>query len=91
MSVNFAVVSLQSFFTDVFARKIAKLQPRSPLVLLFPLDAWPSIFLFKTSAAPSGRAWLLYCELSVESPSGYCRAFLFLLEKVPNREDRNPE
>ena len=60
------------------ARKGANLQLRSLLVLLFPPDACPNIFLFKTSAAPSGRAWLLYCEYLVESASGYRRAFFFL-------------
>lgn len=73
------------------ARKGANLQLRSLLLLLFPPDACPNIFLFRTSAAPSGKAWLLYCEYLVESASGYRRAFLFLWLKVPNRAERNPE
>lgn len=67
---------------------IRKLQLRSLLVLVFPPAPCPNIFLFNTSAAPSGRAWLLYCEHPVESASGYFRVFLFLLPNVPNREER---
>lgn len=70
------------------SEKVQLLQLRSLLVLLFPPDACPNIFLFRTSAAPNGKGWLLYWEHPVESPSGYCRVFLFLL---PNRAERNPE
>ena len=74
---------------EVLTRTGAKLQLRS-LLVLFPYDACPNIFLFKTSAAPSGRAWLLYCERPVGSHSGDCRVFFFFLFKVPNSEERNP-
>ena len=73
----------------VLTRTGAKLQLRS-LLVLFPYDACPNIFRFKTSAAPSGRAWLLYCERPVDSHSGDCRVFFFFLFKVPNSEERNP-
>ena len=94
---NIATFNLRGLFRCAIIPKVfcpnkgANLQLRSLLVLLLRPDDCPNIFLFKTSAAPSGRAWLLYCEYPVESASEYCRVFLFLLLNVPKRAESNPE